>query len=159
MKYGQCTTRYETRLTQPKLPQGMPYGGAAQPPNKIQSTNYYVRNYQKIMQNKPNFQKSQMNLNTYNKKNYENINDRTLGENKPNQTQFQTRRRFFHSLHNRLPRRGIYPERSRRGTRIDICWSYPAKSGCPAWKNVGTKNLLAIESYRIYLNRLLLLSN
>jgi len=46
--------RYETRLTQPKLPQGTPYGGAAQPSNEIQSTNYYVRNYQRIMQNKPN---------------------------------------------------------------------------------------------------------
>jgi len=87
---------------------------------------------------------------------------------------FQTRRRFFSasplgdalrrspwdcSLHNRLPRHGIYPERSRRGPRNDIFWSYPAKSGCPAWKNVGTMNLLAIESYRIYLNRSLLLSN
>ena len=38
------------RLTQPKR--------AAQPSNEIQSTKYYVRNYQRIMQNKPNFRKS-----------------------------------------------------------------------------------------------------
>ena len=36
------------------------------------------------MQNKPNFQKSQMNLNFYSTKDYENKSDWTLGENKPN---------------------------------------------------------------------------
>jgi len=36
------------------------------------------------MQNKPNFRKSQMNVNIYNTKNYENISDWTIGENKPN---------------------------------------------------------------------------
>jgi hypothetical protein len=36
------------------------------------------------MQNKPNFRKSQMNLNLYLTMNYENISDWTLGENKPN---------------------------------------------------------------------------
>jgi len=55
---------YETRLTQPKLPQGTPYGGVAQPSNEIQSTKHYVRIYQRIMQNKPNFRKSQMNVNS-----------------------------------------------------------------------------------------------
>ena len=40
------------------------------------------------MQNKPNLRKAQMNVNTYNTKDYENISDWTLGENKPNQTQF-----------------------------------------------------------------------
>ncbi|MEE9371189.1 MAG: hypothetical protein V3W45_06950 [Sedimentisphaerales bacterium] len=44
--------------------------------------NYY-------MQNKPNFQKSQMNVSIFSQKAYENISDWTLGENKPNQTQFQ----------------------------------------------------------------------
>jgi len=80
-------------------------------------------------------------------------------KNKPKQTQFQTRRRFFRLLHKRLPRRGVYPERSRRGTRNYIFSSFPAKSGCPALKNVGTMNLLAVKSYKIYLNYLLLLSN
>ncbi len=36
------------------------------------------------MQNKPNFQKSQMNLNLYNTTDYERKRDWTLGENKPN---------------------------------------------------------------------------
>jgi hypothetical protein len=40
------------------------------------------------MQNKPNLQKSQMNVNPYNTTDYENISDWTLGENKPNQSQF-----------------------------------------------------------------------
>jgi len=37
-----------------------------------------------FMQNKPNFRKSQMNVNIYNTTDYENIANRTLGENKPN---------------------------------------------------------------------------
>ncbi len=37
-----------------------------------------------FMQNKPNFQKSQMNVNPYNTTNYENKSNWTLGENKPN---------------------------------------------------------------------------
>ena len=40
------------------------------------------------MQNKPNFQKSQMNVNLYNTTDYENKSNWTLGENKPNQSQF-----------------------------------------------------------------------
>ncbi len=36
------------------------------------------------MQNKPNFQKSQMNVNLYNTKDYERKRNWTLGENKPN---------------------------------------------------------------------------
>ncbi len=36
------------------------------------------------MQNKPNFRKSQMNVNPYNTKDYENKSNWTLGENKPN---------------------------------------------------------------------------
>jgi len=36
------------------------------------------------MQNKPNFQKSQMNVNPYNTRDYENIANWTLGQNKPN---------------------------------------------------------------------------
>ncbi len=37
-----------------------------------------------FMQNKPNFQKSQMNANLYNTTDYERKRDWTLGENKPN---------------------------------------------------------------------------
>ncbi len=56
-----------------------------------------------IMQNKPNFRKSQMNVNQYNTKNYENKSNWTFGKNKPNQTQSKPisskaqneRKRFF----------------------------------------------------------------
>ncbi len=41
-----------------------------------------------FMQNKPNFRKSQMNVNSLLTKDYENKSNWTLGENKPNQTQF-----------------------------------------------------------------------
>ncbi len=37
-----------------------------------------------FMQNKPNFQKSQMNVSIFSKTDYENISDWTLGQNKPN---------------------------------------------------------------------------
>ncbi len=69
-------SRYETRLTQPKR--------AAQPYNEIQSTNYYVRNYQRNMQNKPNFQKAKMNVSIYYTKLYENETAFRRGKNKPN---------------------------------------------------------------------------
>jgi hypothetical protein len=36
------------------------------------------------MQNKPNFQKSQMNVSRYNTTDYENISDWTIGQSKPN---------------------------------------------------------------------------
>ena len=51
---------------------------------KIQSTKEYVRNYKLFMQNKPNFRKSQMNVNIYATKDYGNISDWTLGQSKPN---------------------------------------------------------------------------
>jgi len=45
------------------------------------------KNYEVLttfMQNKPNFRKSQMNVKSYNTKDYENKSNWTLGENKPN---------------------------------------------------------------------------
>ena len=75
---------HETLLTQPKLPKGTPYGGAAQPSNEIQSTKYYVRIYQKKMQNKPNFKDAQMNVNQYNTKKYEKFIPLAGYKNKPN---------------------------------------------------------------------------
>ena len=74
----------DLRLTQPILPQGTPYGGAAQPSNETQSTNYYVRNYQGIMQNKPNLKDDQMNINIYYTKAYNNETAFRRGKNKPN---------------------------------------------------------------------------
>ncbi len=55
-----------------------------QPSNEIQSTKDYVRIYQRIMQNKPNFRKSQMNANLYNTTDYENKWQRRVRKNKPN---------------------------------------------------------------------------
>jgi len=39
------------------------------------------------MQNKPNLKDAQMNVSIYSQMNYENISNRTLGQNKPNQSQ------------------------------------------------------------------------
>ncbi len=50
----------------------------------IDSTNYFVRNYQRIMQNKPNFQKAQMNVSLYNTTNYKYFNPLAGYKNKPN---------------------------------------------------------------------------
>ena len=76
MNHSKCTTKYETRLTQPKR--------AAQPSNEIQSTKDYVRNYQRIMQNKPNFQDVQMNIYPYNTTAYEKFIPLAGYKNKPN---------------------------------------------------------------------------
>ncbi len=50
----------------------------------IISTNSYVRIYKLFMQNKPNFQKAQMNVNPYNTTDYENKLQRRVRKNKPN---------------------------------------------------------------------------
>ncbi len=47
-------------------------------------TNSYVRIYKLFMQNKPNFQKSQMNANLYNTTDYENKWQQKVRKNKPN---------------------------------------------------------------------------
>jgi len=87
----------------------------------------------RTQKNKPNSnpipEKPKMNVNLYVIKEYENETAFRLQKYKPKQTQFQTRRRFFCLLHKGLSRRGVYPERSRRGPRNDIFWSFPAKSG------------------------------
>jgi hypothetical protein len=53
-----------------------------------------------FMQNKANFRKSQMNVSIFSKMAYENKSNWTLGENKPNQSQFQT----WHELIDRTKR-------------------------------------------------------
>jgi len=63
-------------LTQPKR--------AAQPSNEIRSTKYYVRNYQRIMQNKPNSLNVQIFINIYDKKDYKNFISLAGYKNKPN---------------------------------------------------------------------------
>ena len=48
----------------------------------------WINQFEPIMQNKPNFRKTKMNLNSYLTVDYENDNTFRLPENKPNQTQF-----------------------------------------------------------------------
>ena len=51
------------------------------------------------MQNKPNFQKSQMNVSIFLQMAYENINDWTLGENKPNSNPICQRVKLMQSVY------------------------------------------------------------
>jgi len=51
---------------------------------EIQSTKYYVRNYQRIMQNKPNFRKAKMNVNSLITMNYKTFIPLAGQKNKPN---------------------------------------------------------------------------
>ena len=51
---------------------------------QIQSTKYYVRIYQRIMQNKPNVKDAQINVNSYMKSIYEILDTWLSGKNKPN---------------------------------------------------------------------------
>jgi len=51
------------------------------------------------MQNKPNFQKSQMNVNPYNTSDYENKSNWTLGENKPNSNPIAERVKLMQSMY------------------------------------------------------------
>ena len=57
--------------------------------NEIQSTKDYVRNYKRIMQNKPNFPNTQMNLKFCKKMAYKNFIPLSGQKNKPNQSQFK----------------------------------------------------------------------
>ncbi|MEE9370566.1 MAG: hypothetical protein V3W45_03745 [Sedimentisphaerales bacterium] len=61
----------------------------ASPNNRVvtRPSEKFEGNY--FMQNKPNFRKTEMNITSATTKDYENKYDWTLGENKPNQTQFQ----------------------------------------------------------------------
>jgi len=54
-----------------------------------------IRAMKKQSQNKPNLLDAQMSLNFYLTKDYENVPLRRRGENKPKQTQFQTRSEFI----------------------------------------------------------------
>ena len=51
---------------------------------EILSTKYFVRIYQRILQNKPNFQNAQINVNSYMKDIYEKLDTWLSGKNKAN---------------------------------------------------------------------------
>ena len=57
---------------------------------KRAGTKDYVRNYKRIMQNKPNFQDARMNVSILLQMDYENKRNWTLGQNKPNSKPIQT---------------------------------------------------------------------
>jgi DNA-binding transcriptional regulator GbsR (MarR family) len=52
--------------------------------NEIQPTKYYVRNYRRNMQNKPNVKYAQINVNSYMKSIYEKLDTWLSGKNKAN---------------------------------------------------------------------------
>ncbi len=54
------------------------------PPRHLYICRESSTNHLLFMQNKPNFQDTQMNVNTYNTMEYENSSDWTIGQNKPN---------------------------------------------------------------------------
>jgi len=98
-----------------------------------------------------------MNENLFATKDYENISDWTLGENKPNQTQFH--------LHPGEPALLALRSFSEGGSAAEgglamiFFGAFLQRVAARPEKNVGTMNLLATKSYRFYLNYVLLLSN
>jgi len=62
------------------------------------------------MQNKPNFQKSQMNVSIYNTTEYENKSDWTLGQNKPNSNPIKPNFKPPGNEPNKLKRKRGYQE-------------------------------------------------
>ena len=87
-----CTLTFAFSTRPPHKPPILPNLPAYKAPDIYTPVRHYIcressTNQLLFMQNKPNFQKSQMNVNPYDTKNYENIPNWTLGENKPKQTQ------------------------------------------------------------------------
>ena len=87
-----CILTFSFTARPPHKPPILPNLPAYKAPDIYTPVRHYIcrepsTNQLLFMQNKPNFQKSQMNVNPYNTKNYENESKWTLGENKPNQTQ------------------------------------------------------------------------
>jgi hypothetical protein len=86
------------------------------------------------MQNKPNFKKSQMNVNPYNTKDYENKSDWTLGESKPNSNPISKKPKMNVSLYSQKD----YENISRRGLKKNKPNSNPVlSSACPERSRMG----------------------
>jgi len=145
------------------------------------------KGYEKTKPKQTQFlQRPKMNASVFATKDYENETAFRLQKNKPKQTQFQTRRRFFSAspvrdalrrtpwdclLHKRLHCSAKYSLRSTShiaeftlsaaegGLAMTFFGAFLQRVAARPEKNVGTMNLLAIKSYKIYLNRCLLLSN
>jgi hypothetical protein len=140
-----------------------------------------LRTMKKQSQNKPNsnpikacpersrmgqfLQRPKMNENLFATKDYENISDWTLGENKPKQTQFYLPPGEPVLLALRLVRRSFSEDGSfseggsaAEGGRAMIFFgAFLQRVAARPEKNVGNMNLLAIKSYKFCLNYVLLL--
>jgi len=73
------------------------------------------------MQNKPNFKDAQMNVNLYVTMDYENKHNRTLGQNKPNQSQFLLSSKAKNEI--KIACRKIWPHHLNIKNLL-FCWEY-----------------------------------
>ncbi len=92
-----------------------------------------------FMQNKANFLKSQMNVYPYNTTVYENKSNWTLGENKPNQTQFQRQKNAGF--------RTIVPSRVGKGNK-KVHKSKSAYQPCQSHGSAGSELKLEDRAFR-----------
>jgi len=98
----------------------------------------------------------QMNLSILLKMTYENKHNWTLGENKPNQTQFYLPPGEPALLALRLVRRSLYEDGSlseggsvaEESLAITFFGAFLQRVAAQPGKNIGTMNLLAIKSYK-----------
>ena len=106
-----------------------------------------------------------MNANAFSQKDYENETAFRPQKNKPKQTQFHLPPGEPALLALRLVRRLVRRSFSEGGSAAEgglamtFFGAFLQRVAARPEKNVGTMNLLAIKSYKIYLNYLLLLSN
>jgi len=110
-------------------------------------------------------QRAKMNANAFSQKDYENETAFRPQKNKPKQTQFHLPPGEPALLALRLVRclvRRSFSEggsAAEGGLAMTFFGAFLQRVAARPEKNVGTMNLLAIKSYKIYLNYLLLLSN
>jgi hypothetical protein len=110
-------------------------------------------------------QRAKMNANAFSQKDYENETAFRPQKNKPKQTQFHLPPGEPALLALRLVRRLVRRSFSEGGSAAEgglamtFFGAFLQRVAARPEKNVGTMNLLAIKSYKIYLNYLLLLSN
>ena len=99
----------------------------------INSTKDYVRNYKRFMQNKPNFQKAKMNVNSLITTDYENKWQRKVRKNKPNSNPIKA-----------------CPERSRMGQFLQRPKSPAKKSGhTPAYTVRQLFDIVVLYKYHL----------
>jgi len=115
------------------------------------------------MQNKPNFRKSQMNVNSFSQKDYENIANWTLGQNKPNSNpikpNFQNAKMNVSSIITKdyrknddfvvrinKPNSNPIPERPKMNANLYVIEDYENKLPRPIRKNKPNSNPISLSS-------------